>query len=149
RIMQAWLEHAEDRHLVIVSPHAREIPTPFRHLAPQISVVSQQTTEWLDSSTGTARSRIETVRKRAFDHIRSLTKKEREVELSEFTKHDRARMAAVVVEKIRNRTPGIDDAGPDAADPQEAARHLAVELGGTEEDTLLRMIEFFEHRSRR
>lgn len=146
-IVRAWLEHTEDRRLVIVSPHAQEIPTPFRHLAPQISTAPQQATEWLDSTTGTVRSRIETLRKRAFDHIRSLTKQARELELSEFTKHDQARIVSAVAEKIRNRTLASDGARPIAGDRQEASRRLAEELGGTEEDLLLRMIEFFESRS--
>ena len=147
-IMRAWLEFAPERRLEIVSPHARNIPTPFLHVAPQITMVAKQTTEWLDTNAGIVRSRVELLRKRAFDHIRSLNKKQRDAELGAFTKHDRERMIRAAAEKIAQHQATTETTGlSSTGDPNEAARRLAQELGGTEEDVFQRMLEFFDSRS--
>jgi len=147
-VLRAWLELSADRRLEIVSPDVRAIPVPFRHLAPQIKIVAKRATEWLDANAGIVRSGTQALRKRAFDHIRSLSRKQREAELAEFIKRDQARILQKVTERIRSGyLPAERSDNPTNNDPQEAARHLAAELGATEEGMLERIIDFFERRT--
>jgi hypothetical protein len=149
-ILRAWLEHSPDRRLEIVSPHARDIPTPFLHLATQVTMLAQQATEWLDANAGIARSGTELLRKRAFDHIRSLDKKQREAELAAFSKQDHERLIRAAAARIANRlSENSPPDSPPGADPNEAAERLAIELGGSEEAVLQRMLDFFDGQTNR
>jgi hypothetical protein len=149
-VLRAWLEHSPDRRLEIVSPHARNIPTPFLHVASQVTIVAQRTTDWLDANAGIVRSGAELLRKRAFDHIRSLDTKQREAELGAFSKQDHERLIRAAAARIANRLSENppSDALP-GADPNEAAKRLAIELGGTEEAVLQRMLDFFDSETKR
>lgn len=147
-ILRAWLEWSADRRLEIVSPYAKEIPAAFMHLAPQIDIVAKRATEWLDTNAGISRPPAELLRKRAFDRIRSLDKKVRETELSAFLEREREEMIRAATEKIVQRASNLQPplCLPDE-DSMEAAKRLALELIGTEEDLYRRMIDFFDRRT--
>jgi hypothetical protein len=146
-VIRAWLEWSADRRLEIVSPHAKDIPPSFLHLAPQVEVLAKKSTDWLDGNAGIVRPRIELLRKRVFDHIRSLSKKQREIELSDFMEQERERTMRAAADKIVQRAliAGTSDHSS-IDDPHEAAKRLALELGGTEEEVLERMNNFFDDR---
>ena len=59
RVLREWLEFSVDRYLTVVDPCIEAIPSMFRHLSPQITIVTLDTTDYLDQVGGIERSSLD------------------------------------------------------------------------------------------
>jgi hypothetical protein len=71
QVIRSWLEFSAERCLVIVAPGSREIPSSLLHVAPQITLEPASASDFLDKSTGIARSRQELLTKRVLTWARA------------------------------------------------------------------------------
>jgi len=67
--MRRWLETARTARLVIVGPGAKVIPASLLHLAPQIELVDQTATDYLEQFAIHPLSRAESVEKKIRDEL--------------------------------------------------------------------------------
>lgn len=70
-VLREWLEFSADRHLEIVNPGAKEVPSFLLHVAPQVTIVKNAATDRLDTLAGITRSRRDKLEKCVFSHFRS------------------------------------------------------------------------------
>jgi hypothetical protein len=63
QIFRTWLEAEPERLLEIVSPQATSVPSFLLHLSPQVTLVPDRATDYLDRVTGIVRSRRDTLDK--------------------------------------------------------------------------------------
>lgn len=77
RVIRNWLESGNDRRLAIVAPGVPSVPAMLLHVARQVELHPFSATDYLDSCTGTARSKSEIVDKRFDAWIRRNSGKEK------------------------------------------------------------------------
>ena len=73
--LRDWLEFLPTRHIEIVIPQAREVPSFLAHLSPQVSLSPSNATEYFDRKAGILRSWREKLNKRVIMALRSLERK--------------------------------------------------------------------------
>ena len=98
RIMRDWLEFDRDRRLEIVDPSVADVPNPFLHIAPQVTLQKYATTDYLDRQAGIVRS------KNAINHKRfvSLIRQNKQETISDFLRFGRERQLGKLSEVIDN-----------------------------------------------
>jgi hypothetical protein len=62
--LREWLEFSAERHLEIVAPGVKQIPSSLLHLAPQVTLTDAAATDYLDAAAGIVRTRREVLEKR-------------------------------------------------------------------------------------
>ena len=64
QVIRDWLEFSSERHLTIVDPKTREVPSEFLHLALQVNLVASDCTDYLDEVGGIVRAPIDQAARR-------------------------------------------------------------------------------------
>ena len=124
------------------------VPSCLAHLAPQVTIVRSQATDYLDMKGGISRSRHDQVKKQVFGHLRSLNKEEETREIAEFFKHDGERMQRAFVGRLEELILSKGNAHIGSVDEvQQLAKEWTAEITGTEEDQLDRMLKFLQSKN--
>ena len=96
RIMRDWLEFDRDWRLEIVDPSVTDVPNPFLHIAPQVTLQKYAATDYFDEQAGIVRSRD------AINHKRfvSLIRQNKQETMSDFLQFGRERQLGKLSEVI-------------------------------------------------
>ncbi len=97
KIMREWLEFSNKRHLVIVDPKVKSVPSTLLHVAPQVELYSANTTDYLDSCASIHRCRREAIEKKLTAWIRG----NRETAIAELRTFSREHNVKKLVEWIK------------------------------------------------
>ena len=94
--MRDWLEFDRDRRLEIVDPSVTDVPNPFLHIAPQVTLQKYAATDYFDEEAGIVRSRD------AINHKRfvSLIRQNKQETMSDFLQFGRERQLGKLSEVI-------------------------------------------------
>lgn len=144
-VMREWLEFSRDRCIEIVNPGISHVPAFLQHLGPQVSLVSSDTTSYLDREAGIVRTPQEALEKRMMIASRKLGKERSEemirdlqkCESERITKEFAARLAELPVVDGK-----LDLSG--SGTPESLAVKWASELKLTPEERLKKLVDKME-----
>lgn len=138
QVIRDWLGFAAARRLEIVRPGISAIPSFLQHLAPQVVLTDSCATDYLDRSAGIVRTRAEIVQRKFDTWARGRKRKHVEREMAAFLRQRRERLfnaLATQAEQLPMRDGDLDIEALGES-PQQLARRLVREVGGTAEDLL-------------
>jgi len=101
-VIRQWLEFTSVRHLEIVNPGVKEMPSFLLHLAPQVTIFSGSATEYFDSVAGITRTRREKLEKRLAAYVRKHGAQQTSREMSAFHKMDLSKTTSEILGRLKS-----------------------------------------------
>jgi hypothetical protein len=144
-ILREWLELSGDRHIEIVSPHIREVPSFLLHLSPQITLTRSSATQYFDAQADIVRSPRENLEWRLGSVFRALGREKVAEGIVSFITSDQERISQDFVARLRSLP--LKDGRPDFSalgDPTTVAKTWASEMKLSEDELLDRLLTHFE-----
>ena len=96
-----WLEGNAERHLTIVDPSVRRVPSVLLHLSPQVELVKLETTDYLDRTANISRIQREEIERRFGAVLRDKDKHETGLMMKEYMDHLTEGVVGKMVEWVK------------------------------------------------
>jgi hypothetical protein len=137
QVIREWLERSSEKHIEIVGPGIKNIPSFLLHLAPQVTLKDSTATEYIDARAGIIRNRQDIIEKRLSAYIRCNGIKA-QTELQEFMMKHFQRDMSFLAKKLSSLPvcDGDIDINTLKTTPEDLANQLMSELSISAVDIL-------------